>query len=96
MRTNNKRFGPKLCGRRYPWEVWFSQKQFIISKGNDYWCKTYSMAQIVRNAAHRYKLGIQIETSEDDMQLRVTVSRPLKDARLPVKKAKPRRLSEGK
>lgn len=70
-----KGFGPKRFGRRYPWDAWFRQTVFILEKGKHYNCKTYTMAQIVRNAAsaNRHNVRVSIRTSNDGKRLRVEV-----------------------
>jgi hypothetical protein len=70
MKTNAKKFGV-----RYPWEKWFRRKSFTLQKGRDYECRTYTMAQAIRNAAapDRHNKVVHIRIDDERDRLRVCV-----------------------
>ncbi len=58
---------------RYPWELWFKNKSFVLKKGKHFEGKTYTMAQQVRNYAHRQAIRVSIHMSKDESLITVKV-----------------------
>jgi len=52
-------------GRRYPWDDWFSKKQFRLVRGKQYTCEPNVMAQQVRNAARSRTTKVSIQRAGD-------------------------------
>lgn len=65
----------KRFGRRYPWEEWFSQKEFHLRQGIDFNGRVDTMDQQVRNAAgpERHNMAISVTIDSDGKGLRVKV-----------------------
>lgn len=61
-------------GRRYPWDDWFAQSQFVLRHGNDYSCMPHGMAQMVRNVASRLGVKVRLRLSGEG-RIDVTVLR---------------------
>lgn len=64
---------PARFGRRYPWESWFRRGRFRAVRGQDYTCRTSSMAQMIRTAAKKYGVRVSIHQALDDSSLTATV-----------------------
>lgn len=60
-------------GRRYPWVKWFSKRSFRLLAGRDYDCRTYTMAQMVRNTASRLRYKVSVTVYPDESGLSVKV-----------------------
>lgn len=73
--TDNQSQTPQ---RRYPWRRWFQARTFTIRRGRDYVCRTYVMAQMVRNVACRlgYSVSIAIHPDERALTARLTPLTP--------------------
>lgn len=56
--------------RRHPWDKWFGYRQFVLKKGRQYTCQSYTMAQQVRNAAAERDMKVSIRILHD----RITVT----------------------
>ena len=48
----------------YPWDLWFQLDNFVLMRGRDYNCSSFSFGQQVRNAA--VSRGIRIKIRVDD------------------------------
>lgn len=59
-----------------PWEQWFLTSGFILVKDVDYKCRTYAMAQTVRNAAIRFGIEVEVKVSSDEQSVTVWVKGP--------------------
>jgi hypothetical protein len=73
---NNERRRPaRKYGVRYPWRHWFSLPAFVLSEGEDFVGKAYTMAQQVRNAAgpRRHNVKVAIAISPDQKRIIVRV-----------------------
>jgi hypothetical protein len=49
---------PKMYGRRYPWDQWLVPgKSIVLTRGEDYNGRAYTMAQQIRNrlSSSRYR-----------------------------------------
>ena len=59
--------GPRGGGRRYPWEKWFSRKEFVLVRGVDFppTVLVHGMMFCVRMAARRHNIGVSIRVAED-------------------------------
>ena len=58
---------------RYPWKLWFARRTFTLLRGSDYRCRTYSMAQTVRNAAARMRVRVAVKILAGEMGVVVRV-----------------------
>lgn len=58
---------------RYPWDAWFSQPAFLLTKGVDFRGRTDTMIQQVRQQAHNRGKRLRVWSSEDGGVIRVTV-----------------------
>jgi hypothetical protein len=56
---------PKKFGHRYPWAEWFKKKRFKLVKGKDFDGMTHGMAAMVRNAACRLRLSVNVSLKEN-------------------------------
>lgn len=59
----------------YPWQLWFSKSFFIIYRGRDYDCRSYIMAQMIRNAASLRRLSISLQIAANERSITVKVLR---------------------
>lgn len=55
----------------YDWPTWFSQRRFVLRRGEDYSCTQSSMEGQIRNAATRY--GVKVRVEDQGEQITVTV-----------------------
>lgn len=48
---------------KYPWNKWFSRRQFRLRRGKDFRCQVHGMVAQIRKAAklHRYRPSIQVD-----------------------------------
>lgn len=54
---------------KYPWKVWFKRKRYILLKGKHFHCQPHSMAQLVRNQAHRRNRRVSISIDGDEVTI---------------------------
>lgn len=54
---------------RYPWDRWLKRKKFTLYQGIDYNCMTHCMSILLRNAAHRRGIQVQVFTVGDSLQV---------------------------
>jgi hypothetical protein len=70
--------------RRYPWERWFNQAEFVLVRGRDFDCRTDTMIQMLRNRAgsmrsrtgnttYAWKVRLSISVLDEGRILRVRV-----------------------
>ncbi len=81
MAYNRVMVNGKKFGRRYPWRKWFILDRFVLRRGRDYDCKTFSMAQAVYKAAARMRINIDIDIDEEDGALHVEIADAKKETR---------------
>jgi len=62
---------------RHPWDKWFKSEGFTLLRGKQYQCMPHSMAQQIRNAAHRKQHRVSIKIAGD--KLVVTNLGPIND-----------------
>ncbi len=62
-------------GISYPWVEWFTKGEFTLQRGIDFFGRTDTMLQQIRNQAgpKRYNVGVSIQVSEDGRIIKVTV-----------------------
>lgn len=59
--------------RKYPWERWFARRSFRVAKGVDYECRTYAMANSIRNNASQRGLKVSLRViGEEAIVVQVT------------------------
>lgn len=57
----------------YPWEEWFSQKEFVLTRGKDFDCQTHGMVAQIRTAVKKHlpkKAKVSIEVVEEEIKVR--------------------------
>lgn len=60
---------PKPGSFSYPWHEWFKMESFTLRRGKDYGCRTYIMAQQLRNKASEAGLSVTISVSPDEASI---------------------------
>lgn len=58
-------------GRRYPWNAWLRSPRVEIVHGVDYTQSQSSMCQMIRNAASRRGVSVQLEDKSDRIVIEV-------------------------
>lgn len=66
---------PKKHGIRYPWEEWFKQGNFTLTKGVHFHHQPHGMAMTARQAARKYGYNISIDIEPTTLTVRVTKKR---------------------
>lgn len=54
---------------RYPWDKWLKRKRFTLRRGEDFNCMTHCMSLLLRNAAHRRGIQVQVFTVGEDLEV---------------------------
>jgi len=60
----------KKHGNRYDWATWFSKveggENVTLVKGKDYFCRTDSMAQMIRYTSRKAKVKCSVHIHDDE------------------------------
>ena len=75
---------PTKYGARYPWDRWLGgRRRVTLTRGREYGCFTYSMAQLVRKRAAERKLTIVLVIADDQNSLWFRVTGTFEGKRRP-------------
>ena len=61
---------------RYPWDEWFGKdypQEFVLKKDVDFFCRAYTMDQMIRTRATKEQKRVSIKIAEDGKSLRVRI-----------------------
>jgi hypothetical protein len=56
---------------RHEWSKWFSQKKFILKRGEDFTCEPYVMGNQVRNNATMNGLKVSVKIGKESVTVEV-------------------------